>query len=334
MTFEANGKLISFCEYTEKDFDSYRDCYNRFYKGRYPHTEYLEKSSLHTILKSGNLLLTLGKLENGTVVSVSAAKRLTGALDGIVLMFMRCVSTDFQSKHVGTNHEKYLLERIKYHFPNTPALQADAVTFDIKSQRTLLQNNFKLCGFCFMMYDSATVLPELTSRYGTRMSFAIYCNPQKTDDVIIYPPEEHKTAIVDIYKTLGIKCIIQNAIHVNDNTEYEIIRYDEHKTAELFIKTPGNSRADEMLSVLNELIKNGYTISGEINMSHQGCTGIYRKLKEIGFYFSGIRPLSKNGQYLVVSQTQNAQCGFETVLLPDEQKKLLQYIINGEKNNE
>lgn len=327
MSYITEGEEIFFSEYEEADFENYFICYNKFYQGGYPRVEYFEKNSLREKLATGNLLLTLGKLADGTVVSVSAAERKTGVLDGIVELFMRCVAPAYQGRHVGTEHEKYLFERISVRFPDATSLQADAVTFDVKSQTTLKKNGFSLCGFCLMMYDSKRVLPALSCRPGTRMSFAVYCKPLRKPDVTVYPPPEHSEMIFKLYERLHIQVHSADGVCSQPTeTEYEIARCDEHKTAELTIKVPGNDGAPKMLAELKEMFANGYTVTGQVNMSRPGCVPMYRLLQKAGFYFSGVRPLSNDGQYLLVAQTANSSCGYDTVFVLESEEFLLDYV--------
>ena len=328
MTYTTEGEAVFFTEYRDADYESFVTCFNKFHQGRYAYAEYLEKDFLHEKTASGDLLLTVGKLVDGTVVSVSAAERKDDEFAGIAELFMRCVSPAYQGRHVGTAHEQYLLERIPVHFPDALSLQADAVTYDIKSQTTLVHNGFYCCGLCPMKYESAQTLPALSAAPGTRMTFAIYCKPQCDSVVTVFPPPEHTAMILKIYARMKLRAKLCNYTQMPPTaTVYRIVRYAEHRTADLYIKTPGNDGAPELFAELDELLANGYTVTGYINLSHPGCVGMYRRLQETGFYFTGVRPLSKIGQYLVAAQTQNSLCGFETVFLPESEQPLLDYII-------
>ncbi len=315
---------IIFSLYEDKDYDGFYNCINNFYDGGYPYKEFLDRKNLQALLNAGDIIITLAK-HNSRIVGTSAALRMNGRFSGSVLLLLRSVVKDMRGKSIGTNQEHYLLQQIHNSFPDALSLYADVMTHDAISQNTMIKRGFIFCGLRMTLYKNEIIVPNLTYKSGTKMTQAIYC---KGNNIIkecsVFAPKAHHETLRELYSSLGVSLNFLPDTACTTTASYEIQASTLHQKAELFVDIHGSTK--NYINEIKELLSSGYTAVAYINMSRCGFNDTYNALTELGFYFSGVKPLSSNGEYLVLSHSKNCLTVIDDIKLPKKEPFLYKTI--------
>lgn len=331
-----NEEEISFFEYTPEDHKGFVDCINDFYRGGYPYTRYLDADYLARKTADGSMIVTVAKNREGRVIGTSAAQRLKGVFEGSVLLLLRCVVTEYQGKGIASKQEYFLFDLINKRYGDALSYYADVMTHNNASQKTLTRHGYVLCGLRLMLYKSEIMVPRIEYPAGTKMSQAVYCKAISKKDVSLYAPPEHREVIESIYKNLGVSCKILDASKSDGSAcekgYYNISEKPKHFSSELYIERPAKDFDTEFLPTVREYLKKGFTCVAYINAVHREGLTVYEKLKKEGFFFTGIKPLSADGEYIIMSQTDNSDCRLDNIVLYEKQFDFINYITGGNKN--
>ena len=317
--------------YTPRDHEGFVACINDFYRGGYPYPKYLRKDRLEELIREGKLIITLAKTPEGRVVGTSAARLLTGAFEGSVLLLLRCVVSDMQRKGIGSRQEEFLLGKIREHFPDALSLYADVMTHDAASQKTMLKKGFTLCGLRLMMYKNEQIVPGLSFPPGTKMTQAVYCR-KNTDRVPeLQVPREHRDFIEGIYRDMGLSVRFSPEKPSLCRGRWTVKDTADHRCAEIHIlENPRDP--SELVSAIRELLSRDYTCVCYLPMSKDGSADLYGVLVREGFRFSGIKPLSATGEYMILCHCENAVKDFGLIALPEDKQAFLSYITENGDN--
>ncbi len=324
---------ISFCTYTPDDHTGFVECINDFYCGGYPYDRYLTSEYLNRKTGDGSMIVTLAKNKDGRIVGTSAAQKLKGVFDGSILLMLRSVLTEYRGKGVASKQEDYLLDQVKKYYGDSLSLYADVMTHNDISQKTLTRQGFVLCGLRMMLYKSEIMVPKLNYPKGTKMSQAVYCKAINHKDVSLFAPEKHKELIKSIYEKLGVPCSFSEYADIPDDLRrigmYNISEKPKHSSAEFYIERPAEDFDMVFMPKIKEYLKNGSTCVAYINACFSEGLAVYEKLQKIGFYFTGIKPLSLNGEYIIMSQSDNCSVDHKSTVLYENQFDLINYIFGG-----
>ncbi len=324
---------VIFSLYKDEDYDGFFACIDDFYHGGYPYEAYIDRENLRRLLDRGDIIITLAKTQEGRIVGTSAALRMTGRFDGSVLLLLRCIVKDMRGRGVGGAQELFLLEQIRLHFPEALSLYADVMTHDSVSQSTMLQKGFVFCGLRMALYKNDRIVPTLPYQDGTKMTQAIYCkNNRKTEKRTLFAPQEHRGALRAVYEALGVSvnfCSDDEPGVGDASCETEIC--EPHKSAEVYVDRHGDIA--RLIADVGALLLSGYTAVAYINMSLAGCTATYKALSDIGFYFSGVKPLSTGGEYLVLSHSRQCVLVLDDIKLPRETAPLYRTVVKEIKHD-
>ncbi len=318
--------IIDFSLYKDEDYDGFYACINDFYSGGYPYEEYLDRENLRKLTGAGDIVITIGKDESGRIVGTSAALRMKGRFAGSVLLLLRSVIHGMRGMGIGTKQELFLLEQIRLHFPNTLSLYADVMTHDDLSQTTMLHRGFALCGFRMTLYKNEIIVPKLKYAEGTKMTQAVYCkNTGGVTRRSLFAPEDQYDILKTIYTTLGVSLDFCDDGPCRGESMYELEISSLHQKAELFVDKHGYTK--NYIGEIKALLSSGYTAVAYINMSCSGCTEAYAALRESGFTFSGVKPLSESGEYLILSHRENCVFVPEYIKIPKEEYPVFETVV-------
>ncbi len=327
LTKNEDISSVSFSLYKDEDYDGFFACINDFYKGGYPYKEYLDRENLKRLSESGDIIITLAKDSSGRIVGTSSALRHSGRFSGSVLLLLRCVLHEMQGLGIGKSQEMFLLSEVEKRFCGVRSLYANVMTHNDRSQATMIKQGFVFCGLRMSLYKNEIIAPYIKYDDGTKMSQSIYCKSMgKTKKVTLYAPSELCEILKGIYSELGAETeFSESSVIPSDGCVYEICKNELHLSAEIFIDRPADTKALE--TEVEKLLMSGYTAAAYINLSLPGAENAYRALRDLGFYFSGVKPLSCDGEYLVLSCTENCRLKSDDIKLPSEVLPIYRRII-------
>lgn len=320
----------------DEDYESFIDCLNDFYSGGYPYKEYIEKEFLLDRIADNSMIVTIARNKDSEVVGTVAALLQKEHFDGSVLLLLRSVRSDYRAQGIGSNLLKYLLSLVEKQFEKARSLYADVLTHNIISQSSLVHKGFAITGIRMMLYDNEIMVSKLGLEGGTKMSQAIYCKAIGHEPVTVYAPEKHHGIIRDIYENLEVDCTVlpPTELGLCDKTEMDIEVNKMHKSIEVFITRVGTDIETCIKDVSNRfIIDDKYTAIVFVNMS-ENIGNICELLEKYNFYFSGIKPLSNDAEYLIMANTDNCKENLQDIMLEENAFELKKYVLKEMRRNE
>lgn len=329
---------ITIRPYENRDFQEFSECLFGFYGSGYPYREYLNPDYLNRITTSGELILTVAVLPDGKIIGTVGAQYMHGAFEGSVLLLLRNIKTEYRGMGISSYQLNDLLNRVSVSFPNAVSMYADVMTHDTISQNSLVHRGYTLTALRLMVYKNKIIVPHLNYPEHTKMTQAVYCKSLLSGgNVTLYAPDELQKVIRQIYSGLNIdvRFADEGSTIEAEQTLSEIHFNEIHAHTEIIISKPGNNLDLEIKNVLKQ--HNAYedlTATVYLNMNEQGSKAAYEILKHNGFYFSGIKPLSKAGEYIILSKTDRCRENFSDICLPENEIQFKNYIEQKHIKNE
>ena len=335
--FEKGGEKqeVRFRPYKTSDFKMYLECVQAFYKDGYPYKEYLQETRLHQKIIEKELFVTVGETEDGKIISIVAAILQTGSFTNSILFMLRNVLPEYSGVGIASKQLDYMIEQLPKQFPNAESVYADVVTYNSISQQSLIHRGYVLCGMRLMLYKNEIMVPNLTYDAGTKLTQTVYClNLKNGIQKTIYVPEEHKERISSIYQKLGVKaeCLDMSDCIQEDNfkkqNHFQFTLMPEHEKAEWMIQEVSNNFVKEITISFEQYEKMEHrTAVVYLNMCDSHCKTAWDYFRRKGFYFSGVKPLNQEYEYIMLSDTKHCNEQFKNIVLCEGEACLLEYIL-------
>ncbi len=201
------------------------------------------------------------------------------------------------------------------------------------TQRLLYRIGFRVTGFRFNAIDVEKEKHSYENGRNRKASIGIQIRPvNKWNAGKLYLPKEHEEFCKSVYDSLHVKYQIasvlekeETAIENNANIRYQYnVEQDELLVD---IANPEENVKTKLEMILTEFsLKGKRTASVFINCNHPNAVSIYTWLEEKGFFFSGLKPLCSENEYLVMHYAGEVKIYFEDFIVSDEFKNMLDYI--------
>ena len=319
---------IIFRPFCPGDGESFRRCIEDFYGDGYPYKEYLEEDFLLEKCASGKMLVLCGVVEEGEIVSTSAV-RLEDDFQGSALLMLRVVKEAYRGMGVGKVQEERLLEMAERR-DGFASLYADVMTHDSVSQGSLARRGFVHCGIRLMLYRNAVMVSQLALAQDGKMSQAVMCRRGNVDDVgMLYCHSEHAEEVCRIYQRLGVSCEIETGemLPVRDRTVMSWKEEPLHHSSICRIRQVGRDFSDILKQgMAKKCCQEDGTVLCYLNIRDQAAVYAYRKLHQMGFFFTGLKPLQTSEEYMLLAYIGKQKIPYGEIHLYGEGEELLAYI--------
>lgn len=321
---------IHFRPYRDADYPGFLDCINDFYNNGYPYPDVLVREKIARRLQNKELILTVAVTPDGSIVGTVGARIPHGDFEGGILLILRTVRSGYRGQGIASAQLEDLLARVAQTFTGSKCYYADVMTHDIISQCSLHDRGYTFCGLRLMAYRNEIIVPKLAFRKGTKMSQAVYCKAIDRSPVTLFAPKEHRALIGRIYAELGVKASFAEPAPApyDGETAYTLESDERNAFTECVIRRAGKD-LPALTERLSAIIRSGHTMVAYVNMKDAAATDVYTALCEEGFYFSGISPLFVNGEYLILSHTENCLESFEDIGIYGNKNEVIDYILGG-----
>lgn len=328
---ERTGESIkvTFRKYESKDEKQLVACVTDFYGDGYPYKEFLEGEYLHKQSQAGNMLIICGEKDDGEIVSVSALNFDADFKKSGILM-LRVVKKAFQNIGIGNKHQDFLFEQMN-EIVGLSSLYADVMSHNTTSQNSLIREDFVYTGIRLMLYHNRIMIPEYEHTHDYKLSQVVMCkNISSTSLGEIYCPLIHRDFVEDIYKKLGVGCVIKtrypNNIIKNSNISMKI--NDLHNHLQMIVLDVGRdfeSIVKDQFLKFRDIEKQTYVCY--LNMKVKGSISAYKILYEHGFFFTGLKPLNENGEFMILSKVVGKNLDINEIKIHKDGEYILDYIL-------
>lgn len=206
------------------------------------------------------------------------------------------------------------------------------VLFHDVTQRLMNRFGFIATGLLLNVFDVEDMTHSYDNGRNTKHSQGIQVKKVGECNVgTLYLPKEHAKFCKQIYNQLGVKCkIVYDAKKVAESgVGYVTSKQNEKQhNLEIHIYSVGENVVDQVENVLKNCpLKGKQTANIFLNLCDERAAWAYRQLKEKGWFFTGLRPLCGEWEYMVLHNCGETKVYFEDYHMSDEFQILTNYIM-------
>ncbi len=315
---------VYFRPFQDEDENAFRSCIEDYYGGGYPYKQYLTPGYLSNKCRKSAMSILCGVTEKGDIISTSAV-RFDTEFAGSGLLLLRVVRNAYQGMGIGTKQEEILLQSIQGR-KGLLSLYADVMAHNTVSQQSLARQGFVLCGVRPMLYRAEVMLPGGAWPKGARLSQAVMCRRERVGDAgVFYCPEEHREVAKQIYDELGVNCRLESKGQscTVSKTVYSNQHDALHHNSIWVIQEVG----EDFASLLEDLnLKTERIFLCYLNLKSSGAANAYRMLRRAGCFFTGLKPMNRSGEYMIMAHVGQRCVRNAEICLYPEGAWLLDYI--------
>ncbi len=219
------------------------------------------------------------------------------------------------------------------------------VLFHDVTQRLLYRLGMRATGLVMNVFDMDHITHSYNNGRNRKHSQGIQIRAVgKRDAGVVYLPEEHYAFCRDIYASLGAVFTIATADirRIPDSedcaawdrtgqlpvyTEMEYVNDDLQHSLTIDIRRAGRDLAKRITKLHTR-----YSLQGKqtavifINCNDPGAVWAYEVLQEMGYFFTGLKPLCSEREYIVMHHEGEVQIYFEDYWVSGEFANLIGYV--------
>jgi hypothetical protein len=203
------------------------------------------------------------------------------------------------------------------------------VLFHDISQRAMQRLGLHATGVILNVFDVECIVHSYDNGRNRKHSQGIQVKALKKKDAgTIYIPAEHRMFVGELYKDLGVSFQISDS--KSDIAEKSRITYREdcaQHSLEIRIHTVGLD-LEQRLTELHETfpLKEKQTAGVFLNCSDPNAVWAYELLRKHGYFFTGMRPLCGENEYMVLHNPGDVKIFFEDYHVNEDFARLLEYV--------
>jgi hypothetical protein len=210
------------------------------------------------------------------------------------------------------------------------------VLFHDISQRAMRRLGLHAAGVILNVFDVECIVHSYDNGRNRKHSQGIQVKALKKKEAgTIYIPTEHTRFAEDLYKNLGVSVQISDSKPDIVETggkipEKSVITYREdcvQHNLEIRVQTVGLD-LEQRLTELHETfpLKEKQTAGVFLNCSDSNAVWAYELLRKCGYFFTGMRPLCGENEYMVLHNPGDVEIFFEDYHVNDDFARLLEYV--------
>ncbi|MCD7836897.1 MAG: hypothetical protein LUG83_09690 [Lachnospiraceae bacterium] len=210
------------------------------------------------------------------------------------------------------------------------------VVYHDVTQRLLYRLGLRATGFVLNVFDMENIIHSYKNGRNVKHSQGIQiCAAGRRDAGEVYLPAEHQNFCREIYKELGVKFHVAEDVSLNKNDMPYIseITFEQNRlqsSLQINICSVGTDLPKRMHALHKSFPMTGKQTSNVfLNISDKNAVWAYRRLTELGYFFTGLKPLCSEREYMVMHNSGEVEIYFEDYILSSEFKEISIYIKKG-----
>lgn len=215
------------------------------------------------------------------------------------------------------------------------------VLFHDVTQRLLYRMKLRATGAVLNVFDLKHVRHSYDNGRNTKHSQGIQVRAVgKRDAGVLYLPPEHRVFCRSIYESLGVSFVISQEERGGRNEAPPVsdltCRQDVLQSSlEIRILRIGLDLPERLAAIHSRYpLKGRQTANIFLNCSDRHALWAYRGLEELGYFFTGLKPLCSEREYMVLHHRGEVEIAFEDYQVSDEFAFLLRYVKFCYKNQQ
>ncbi len=219
------------------------------------------------------------------------------------------------------------------------------VLFHNITQRLLYRLGLCATGLVINVFDMDKISHSYTNGRNNKHSQGIQVRALwKTDAGVLYIPKEHQTFCQAVYKRLGVDfCIAEptdpfpkqnrkivpfHAVYVQpENTDFNWKNDEIQQSLEIYIYQVGKDFKQQISQLHSQIpLKGKQTANIFLNINDVYAVWAYELLQEMGYFFTGLKPLCSGQEYMVLHHCGDVEIYFNDYIVSDEFVVIVDYI--------
>ena len=313
---------VRFRRFEPEDVESIIYCIREEYGDNYFKPNFYNPNHLIELNESGKIRFLIAERDNDEILGILALNpkdRMCEISTGIV-----------QKKYRGFKIIQYLFDMAVDEMQNMKNIYAGycrTVMYHSITQRLMEKINFEPCGFLLSEFLTDELCNDdinLKQPHGILIR-----NISKAKADKIYICSKHNEFVQNIYKSLQIDIEIDNHIYnFSGKSQIQYENDESQKSCSIFVNVPGEDLIQKINEVQNKYIEPLQTFNVFLNMNHKSANMAYEKLKYLGYFFSGVRSICSDNEFMIMHNPKNAPIDFNKFAVTDKFSRIKDYIKN------
>lgn len=215
------------------------------------------------------------------------------------------------------------------------------VVFHDTTQRLLYRLGLRATGFVLNVFDMAHITHSYANGRNGKHSQGIQIRAVgKRDAGTVYLPGEHRDFCRQIYESLGVTYHMAegNGDHGKDLPPVSDLFWLQdglQSSLEIRIHRAGLDLAERMTTLQERFPLQGkQTANVFLSISDKNAVWAYRTLVDMGYFFTGLKPLCSDREYMVLHHPGEVKIFFEDYVVSGEFREVLHYIERSQEVSE
>lgn len=204
------------------------------------------------------------------------------------------------------------------------------VLFHDVTQRLLQRRGLRATGFVLNVFDMACVTHSYDRGHNKKHSQGIQIMALgKRNAGTVYMPAEYQKIGREIYESLGVDFQISGGMpeSLPERTVLCCRNDTVQHSLEIRVDTAGRDFAFQMREMHSRCPLSGrQTANVFLNCSHSGAPSACLVLQDMGYFFTGLKPLCSEREYMVFHHPGQVEICFEEYVVSKEFGRILGYV--------
>lgn len=213
---------------------------------------------------------------------------------------------------------------------NYSAAYCQSVVFHDTTQRLLYRMGLRATGFVLNMFDMEHMVHSYKNGRNTKHSTGMLIRAVgKRDAGRICVPAKHHDFCRKIYGSLGVRYLLaeKGGEELPPLCEMSCKQDDLQSSLEIQVSRIGADLPKRMAALHKKYpLKGKQTANLFLNISDQNAVWAYRILEEAGYFFTGLKPLCSENEYMILHHPGEVRIFFEDYVLSKEFQKIADYV--------
>lgn len=206
------------------------------------------------------------------------------------------------------------------------------VVFHDTTQRLLYRLGLRATGFVLNVFDMAHITHSYQNGRNAKHSQGIQIRAVgKRDGGVIYIPREHQDFCRKIYDSLGASCCVASGRGRTEKippvSDLTFRQNELQSSLEIRVQHIGLDLPERIEALHRKYpLKDKQIVNLFLSVSDKNAVWAYEALTEMGYFFTGLKPLCSNKEYMVLHCPGEVKIYFEDYVLSPEFAGLADYI--------
>lgn len=208
------------------------------------------------------------------------------------------------------------------------------VVFHDTTQRLLYRLGLRATGFVLNVFDTEHIVHSYWNGRNSKHSQGIQIRAVEKQDVgKVYIPTEHRRFCSRIYESLGVAYRIaaerelKEILSIPPVCEMSYKQDEVQSSLEIRIQHVGAGLTERMEMLHKKFpFREKQTANVFLNISDRNAVWAYHALAEMGYFFTGLKPLCSQNEYMVLHNAGEVKVYWEDYRLTEEFSDIARYI--------